>query len=267
MLELPFPIPNSKTTDEQGSFCSSLLVHSECVIYGSIFIIKMRIDVCTVGKVGSSSIFHSVKNKEGYVANHYHSLKRLKDVITENKEMLLFVGCRNPIERNVSYFFQNYNLPKKDNIETKENGYEGYMCYIPKLLSMKTEDAIDIFKKKAHHHILDEWFEEFFALTKIKDLEFDKDAGMSIFEIGNIKLVLYTLEKLNDNEEKICNLINVDKLVKCNTSDGKKYKRQYASFKSQIIYSEEYIDKILYSETTKYFYSEDDLARFKRNYV
>lgn len=66
-----------------------------------------KIEVITVAKVGSSDFLHSCKKI--YPTIHKHSLLRLKRVLKNKKDTLIIVGIRNPIDRNLSYFFQSYN--------------------------------------------------------------------------------------------------------------------------------------------------------------
>lgn len=178
---------------------------------------------------------------------------------------MMFVGVRNPLDRNLSYFFQGYRYKIKDDVKTKYNEYEGYSYYYPKLYQKSISDTIEFFMVQKFHNVLEEWFREFCEVTGISLDDFDKDKGLSYYYVGNIKIIVYTLEKLKNNEKEICKLIGIDKLMHSNNHENRKYKNIYKTLKSEIVYSENHVDRMLFSPIARKLYSEEDLEGFKRN--
>ena len=66
-----------------------------------------KYQVITVAKVGSASMYHSLKKAKKKVY-HEHSLARFKNLLDTESNLFFIVGIRNPIDRNLSYFFQTY---------------------------------------------------------------------------------------------------------------------------------------------------------------
>lgn len=82
-----------------------------------------EVHVVTVAKVGSANFLHVCKEK--YKTYHTHSLLHLKNILKNKKNILIIVGIRNPVDRNLSYLFQTfrnnfYNTVCTKKITTKE---------------------------------------------------------------------------------------------------------------------------------------------------
>ena len=218
--------------------------------------------IITVGKVGSSTIYHSLcKSKK--VSHHGHSLGWFKDIMQNKKNVLFIVGVRNPIKRNLSYFFQTYKNDYFNEIKTKKNNYKGEYCYIEKLIDNQDVSLfVEEFKNFKYHFTFNDWFYEFFELNNIKD--FDKDKGYSIYDLdNNNKLLVYTLEKLDSNKDDLCKLLDIKKLTDYNTASQKGYKSLYDKVRDKVNYTPEHIDKLLNTDIMRFFYNQDTINNFK----
>jgi hypothetical protein len=52
-------------------------------------------------------------------------------------------------------------------------------------------------------------------------------------------------------------------LVHENVGDNKEYSHIYKAFKEQIVFSDEYLDKMYASPVTTYFYTEAEIAKLR----
>ena len=107
---------------------------------------KKDIHIITPAKVGSRTLYDYIekeKKNSTIVENvyHNHSLLNLKNIVNSQKNKVIIVGVRNPIERNFSYILKNHLIPycskscpwpAGGGVLTKKNNYKGDLtCYIP----------------------------------------------------------------------------------------------------------------------------------------
>jgi len=65
-----------------------------------------KIEIITVAKVGSTSLKNSLEKK--FKVFHRHSTEHLAQVLNDSN-VFIICGIRNPLDRNISYFFQTYH--------------------------------------------------------------------------------------------------------------------------------------------------------------
>jgi hypothetical protein len=242
--------------------------------------------VYSVGKVGSSSIVNTMR-KHGVHEVQPHSLQmsrrgsyfvlpqftyaekvyfrfkswllRCKTALylfaQSQKEIKIISLYREPISRNISAFFEQYQYVLAKDI----NDYE-------------TEDLINEFWKHANHDAPLIWFDEEINKTfniNVFDYPFDKHKGYIVIKKGNVKLLLLTMEKMNDLEHEIGDFLNIDdfKLAKTNRAEKKAYSAVYKDFKNDLIIDSAYMDKLYESKSVKYFYTAEKIASFKQKWT
>jgi len=140
-----------------------------------------KISIITIAKVASSSFLYSTMYK--YNVEHGHSLLRLKNILENENNTLIIVGIRNPIDRNLSYLFQTYKDNFYNDVKTKINNYQGEYCYIKELAIMSNKELnkyyidniIELYFRMSYHNTFNEWFDEFFEITKINEKYFNCD--------------------------------------------------------------------------------------------
>lgn len=121
------------------------------------------------------------------------------------------------------------------------------------------------FNKKELHTIFNDWFNEFLEITDITT--FDKEKGYSVYHLKNDnKLIVYTLEKLNDNKQDLCELIGISEICDENIGDNKWYKNLYKKMKQNITYNKEYLDSLLDTKIMKMFYTDEDIQTMYKKY-
>jgi len=223
-----------------------------------------RIRIITVAKVASSAFKHSLNEK--YKVSHGHSLQQLKNVIYEESNTLIISGIRNPLHRNVSYFFQTYSDEKNTGVLCKGNKYQGDKCYVmkkEKILDIATDEIIKLFFKQSWHFTFNSWFEEFFDLTRIDTVAFPKELGYMLFPMDNNNWVLfYTFEKFSENTAFFESFFDIPELKHTNNADDRIYKDKYKSIKESIVFPKSYKQKLLDTKIIKQFYSTDDIKQF-----
>ncbi len=230
-----------------------------------------RMEICTVGKVGSKTIWESAKTYTKLKINHIHSLFWLRKRFIHQKNTITVVGIRNPLDRNLSWFFECYDKSYRNDLKIRTTNYKGEMlffCERDEICYFSANEIISHFFKRTYlHDNFNHWFNEFFEITKIDKQSFDKEKGYQLYKFPNNNfLFLYTLEKLNQNEKEICELFGFEKLIKTNDANEKIYREKYNEVKEKITFSENYKKKLLHTPIMDFFYSKKDIKDFYNKY-
>tara|TARA_B100000214_G_scaffold366476_1_gene335478 strand:+ start:1043 stop:1759 length:717 start_codon:yes stop_codon:yes gene_type:complete len=223
-----------------------------------------RVRVITVAKVASSAFSHSLSQK--FKTSHGHSLQLLKDVLANEENTLVISGIRNPLARNLSYFFQTYNDKKHNDVKCKSNKYKGEKCFAMSekdLLSSNAEKLIDVFFKQKWHETFNHWFKEFLELTQIDKQGFNKETGFQLYPLDNNNwLLIYTFEKLKDNTPYFEEFFGIQDLSHTNNPNDRVYKDLYKEVKSKITFDSVYSKMLLDTDIVRLFYCREDIERF-----
>lgn len=233
---------------------------------------NMTFESCNYNNTTNVRIEHCNPDTMEYTLNTYSNT-------------LIIIGVRNPVDRNLSELFQNEFVDKFMVGEHDIN--DTYKCkdgYIYKKdssdnkidvyneddndnihLLMNTDPIIDLFLKKDTHYEMSGWFECCFELTNIK--AFDKEVGYSLYTLpNNNTMLIYTVEKLDDNKDEICDKLGITNFKKKFVGALRWYKNTYANVKSAIAYKKEYLDRLLYNDVMRFFYSDGDIESFYSKY-
>lgn len=221
--------------------------------------IYKKIYVINPAKVGSATFYHSL-NKD-YECIHSHNLKLLIDILENEKDNLIICGVRNPIERNISYFFQTYKDCFKNDFKTKNNNYSGEYCYNENLIYSSDENEFikEIINSKYQNTYI-EWLREFLEITRIK--KFDKVQGYKYYKIGYNTILIYTQEKLKDNLKYFEDYFNV-KFENYNINNSILYEK----VKKKIKFNEDYINNNVKVNIMNIFYKKKDLDLLINKYI
>lgn len=237
-----------------------------------------KVKIITVAKVGSAN-FLNCNYLQTKNVHHGHSLLNLRNTLNEESNCLIIVGIRNPIDRNLSHLFQSFNDKNYNNIQTKKNNYKGEYCYIPNIshddsptwmdsnikITASSEKIIDLYFKQNYHNTFNEWFEEFLEITKINN--FDKDKGIDFYSFPNDNtIMIYTMEKLSENEKCILDTLGITNLSNINNSEKRGYNEIYKEVKKMIVYEKEYLNNLLHTKIMNLFYSDLDIENFYNKY-
>ncbi len=239
--------------------------------------------VYTMAKVASSSIYHSINNQTTIPVYHIHTLDKkineqaelscqergivpasrpVGDLIYQfrikaNRPLKIITSVREPIERNISAFFE---------------AFEYYLGIPPKLWEGDIDQLVQAYYKYLPHEFPLEWFDkEFLRMTSINVFEksFDVTKKSITYTDKNIEVLLLRTD-LNDNKmsEEIRRFLGVSTftLNSHNIGEQKPYAELYNKFKKKIFFNQDYLTNMLESKYTKHFYSENEIFEFYEKY-
>lgn len=235
--------------------------------------------IYTIGKVGSASVYESIKQQKEFVdypVLHVHSLSPSRideqknyyrfskrnsipfhlvrsSVLSElleayQGEIYIFTLMREPIQREISSVFQDsFNFTSSQHMVKS-----GIMKVVNKKIEALIQDLPE-----------NKWFDQELKTVFGFDVfleDFDPKIGFKIFQNGKTKLALVRFENLNDRYPQICQELfemSIDfELCKRNMSDNKFYKKDYKEVQSQIALSEKDLEKIVSSKFIQKFYPD-----------
>ncbi|MDL4838959.1 putative capsular polysaccharide synthesis family protein [Aquibacillus rhizosphaerae] len=237
-----------------------------------------------MGKVGSSSIekslklikkdarhIHSFGNTDNYNLENRSQIGNLKIKVLRKlyklafkyrkKNLKIITLMRDPISRNISTLFQELStmiyIHEKENNRLEQNIYN--------MLDEFLENYVDT-------NVPLKWFEKefkYFVGIDIYKYPFNKQEGHLYIKKENIEVLLLTAEKLNNNENVIRKFINDRNfsLFNTNVSSKKWYSDIYKNYKTNHKLSENDLNKFYDSEVITYFYSDDDISKFKEKWT
>lgn len=216
-----------------------------------------------MGKVGSTSIQQSLSEQYAGVVSHAHSflpehrdpeIRRLYQwAIVEEKPLKVISLTREPISRNISAFFQNFE---------KDTG----MPYADAEFSI--EHLKEAFLANHMHETPLKWFDRHISSNfgiDVFSVPFPKN-GVSTYCHKNIELLLMRLE-ISDAEKTtaINNFLKMYgfQLHHHNLGEKKEYSATYKVFRDTIKLPSDYIDRMCESKYFNHFYSQEviDTAR------
>jgi len=244
--------------------------------------------ILTPGKVGSSSVYSTLKNETQNQVFHIHNFseegikKSEIDHLTSNRKskplhlivskilrkklsnykgkLLIITIIREPISREISSFFQNTEL-HKDVLENRK--LEIDIDKAQTMLSQELES--DICKS------LKEWFDlEIYNNFGIDvfSTSFDYEKKYSISQGKNTSHLLLKMEDLDEVFPKaIQEFLNIDQpihITSTNIGDKKHYANIYKDIKGNIKLKPQKIDQIVNSDYFQQFYAQDQTKILKK---
>lgn len=239
---------------------------------------KLPIMVYQMGKVGSRTIVDSLY-QYGFESWHIHYLSKKFNKWIEKREPITFLEAvdqvagnrmekikvislvRNPIERNVSSFFQNIENFHPELVRGYRDG------------SVSIEKIIEVFFHRHgiedHDQPLTWWNRELKGMLNVDIFrsKFPKEKGYCIYQTDKVDLLLIKLEKLNEcAEEAFKKFLGIEqfKIKESNKGDNKTYSDIYQDFKNKIKFPSHYVIKYLESRETRYFYTDEEIESMKR---
>ncbi len=229
-----------------------------------------KMEICTVAKVGSKTIWESAKLTGKYEIHHIHSLFWLRKRFKNIPNQITIVGIRNPLDRNISYFFEDYDSKYRTDVKIAQNRYKGEMmffCEHDEICKYSANEIINVFFKRSFHDTFNYWFEEFFEITGIDKKGFNKEKGFQIYKYPNNNyLLVYTLEKLDENQREICEFLGFRELIHANEAKDKIYNERYNEVRRDICFPEEYKRRFLNTKIMKFFYTNSEIIEFYNKY-
>lgn len=226
------------------------------------------IAVYQMGKVGSQSVYYSIK-EYGYhpiIFLHFFDRLKLKNYfafrlliyfLNKKKPLKIITLVREPISRNLSAYahdFQGYFNDKMQNYSERELEHKFFYVY------------------DRHNGPL-EWFDREFAVNtgiNVYSYDFDKDNGYIIIRENHIEILIMQLEIEDGKKEKIIkNFLELQnfEMKRYNTAEDKSYyKGNYTNFLRSIRIPETYINKMYKSKYFNHFYSLSQKESFLKKW-
>ncbi|HWY98334.1 MAG TPA: putative capsular polysaccharide synthesis family protein [Bacteroidia bacterium] len=224
--------------------------------------------VYQMGKVASMSIYTSLKEQYKGITLHRHILDDKEDwqaqfliehANEQQKPLRLISMMREPIGRNVSAFFQNFE----------------YITGIkPEDSKFSIDELIAIFfaNPKMYHDVPLTWFDnnikKHFGID-IYAKPFPKEQGWAILKKGNIELLLMKSEISDEKKSALVKeFMKIDgfRLSASNIAEDKEYADMYKTFKQRFQPPKEYLDMFYTSSKIEYFYTGEELATARKKW-
>jgi hypothetical protein len=234
--------------------------------------------VYTMGKVGSSSIYHSIHDNVGQI----HSLdeeiptkyfiskdrstwighlisriiwklvvKKVKKCMDKSDKVKIITGVRDPVSRNVSSYFQGMQTKDKVNYDI--------------------ENYLNEFQLVTNHNVPLYWFDHELKRhlgINIFETEFNKDLGYKIINKGKYEIFIYRLENLDSIIEEVRSFVGENNFsyTKKNITEKKVKNHLLSEFKNKVIFSNEYLEAMYNSKYMNHFYSRKEIKDFIKKY-
>ena len=210
-----------------------------------------------MGKVGSMSIFDSLRKQYKGIAIHSHSFskehstplvrKLYQHSIEKGKPLKVISPIREPIGRNVAAFFENF----------EEITGEKYESSAFKLDELKT-----FFLERYNHSIPLKWFDNHILSNFGIDVYATPfpEEGYAIYQKDNIELLVI---KINLPDEIKSNVLaeftGLEKftLFPSNIGHNKEYASTYRDFVNNVKFPEAYLNSMCDSKYFSHFYSPE----------
>ena len=229
--------------------------------------------VFQMGKVGSSSVYFSLNDSyPGAVAHAHwltddHHLWRVRRIhrhaVTKGRPLNIVSLTREPVARNVSVFFQNF--------ERKAGGKIGELApSFRELREMFLRDYDPVNTERGRVPI--EWFDEHIRDQlgiDVYDQPFP-ESGFATYAQGRVRLLVMRSELGDSEKEEAIRrflALSAFRLQRHNVSAEKEYAAAYRDFKERLRVPTDYYDALGMSRYALHFYGEDKMARVRERWV
>lgn len=212
------------------------------------------------GKVGSSSLYESLKRRGKYVL-HCHVLTGMEYgednlcKLLSQKKVRIISLVREPVARQISVMWQNI---------ANVNRYSERVDF---------QEIERYYFKEGFENDEFEWFpwqiENVFGID-IYEYPFDKEKGYGIIRSGNIEILLMKAERLSGLEEVIGSFLDMSEFVleNANVSQKKLYRFAYQDFLKGFSLSEEKLKNIYFENRyIRFFYTDSERETFYQRWM
>jgi hypothetical protein len=240
--------------------------------------------VFTMAKVGSLSIYSSIKKQTSIPCFHIHTLSLaeceeakqvclsqgilpdsrspvpilLKKIITPKNPYKIISLFRDPVERNISAFFDAFHYY----VGVSAEKYEGNI-----------ESLIDCFHKKLPHDYATLWVQEKFERDTGIDLyaeKFNTKEGHQLYEYENCHVLLIN-SVIEDRLKRklVAKFIGNSsfQLTNVNVTEKSNKSKLYKAFKDQIRFDKNYLDRLLQTKYSRHFFSQEEIENSYKKWL
>lgn len=240
--------------------------------------------VFTMAKVGSLSVHLSVKRSTSIPSFHIHTLDNdevqtkikacfdrgvypdsrspvpfiLKEIIDKRKPYKVISLFRNPIERNISAFFDAFEF----NMGMPAEHFKGGL-----------NELQAAFFEHVNHRYVVSWFDDYFLPAtgiNVYDFGFDKELGYGKIEVENTSILLMnTAIEDGTKQQLIADFLEVPnfELVNANVTSQSKASGLYEAFKNHMSFDQAYINDLLGSRFFEHFFTPEEALRTREKWM
>jgi hypothetical protein len=175
-----------------------------------------------------------------------------KNIIAPKKQVKIITLTREPIGRNLSAFFQNFE---------RETGNKYQYS------NLTPEEIGDIFIKFYPHHLPLNWFDKNiknYLGIDVYEYPFPRKKGFLTIKNGNIDLLILKSELPNQSKEiAIAEFLQLTdfKILDKNIGDKKGYSDLYKKFKENLKLPKSYLEEMIHSRYFNHFYTEAEIKK------
>lgn len=269
-IQLPIPLLNTSSSIDQ--VINHTKIHGVCppIIY-------------QMGKVGSSSVYHSLEMKGHFgwhvhqISAMYHDWKRRNhstekfyNILLNNydpttrRRIKIITLVREPIARNMAAFFETIELAYPNLFNQFEYNRDET---IRQIISHYFEIDMN------EHSVPINWWgnelEEVFEVDVFSE-PFPKELGYKIIRNGSVEVLVIKLEKLQEcAKDAFHEFLGIPDFSLFNSNLGEKKRSSvvYKEFKKNIIFKETYLNALLDSPKVRHFYTDLEINEFKKKYA
>lgn len=246
--------------------------------------------VYQMGKVGSSTVHDSLRARQlRRPLYHVHLLNNLdeireqvtraypnpvatvaqiekgrrlrKRILRSRRRWHVISLVRDPVQRNVSAFFENLTEVIPDAYERRARG------------EITAKDIKDAFLHQYDHSAPLEWFqsqlEPVFGID-VYATRFDTENGYATYETPAATLLVIRVENLSDGgADAIREFLGLESfaLVNANVGRGKRYHDLYAEFEETVTLPPSYLARMYDSTFARHFYTDEEIDGFMRRWT
>jgi len=213
-----------------------------------------------MGKVGSTSLYDSLTAQYHESVLHGHGFSRkfhnwrirlLHSVFSQGKPLDIITLTREPVSRNISHFFQDFQHYTGKRLEEFNR--------------LSVTEVRDLFLRHYDHELATHWFDH--HIKRKFDIDIYArpmpDCGYQVYEANNVRLLLIKVELDNAvKEEAIKAFLGLEQFTITNSNVGKKkaYGDLYLSFINQVRLPAAYIEAMLATKYFNHFYDAETAA-------
>lgn len=242
-----------------------------------------------MGKCGSSSIYHSLITHPQIDQNLLYHIHRINpfnihnvikgrlsqgnnrydqqdligfelytSLIAKNTPSKYISLVREPINRNISAFFQNYHFFTQENFNPNQ--------------TFPLEQLSNLFLTQYSHNVPLEWFDKEIKETlgiDVYEYNFPYQEGILTIKNNNFELLIIKCEIDDQSKEKAISEflgINDFKIQRTNVSGSKNYGEVYRKLIKEIKLPSEYIEKMCNSKYMTHFYSVEEIKAMREKW-
>jgi hypothetical protein len=222
--------------------------------------------VYQMGKVGSTSLYYSLKKSYPGIVLHSHSFassdndwrirELYKHCLANGRPLNIISLTREPIERNISAFFQNFE---------RDTG----IPYRRDIFSL--EELKELFLKNYNHDIPLDWFDSHIKANFGIDVYASPfpECGSSTYSNGNIRILILRSEIDDaDKTEVIKEFLDLleFQMISKNVSSKKAYAETYRIFRETVRLPSSYISRMCNSRYFNHFYTEEFVESVRKKW-